>query len=120
MAARRDSYLPLVLFVALIVAAPLRITRKWLCLALGLPVIAVVTVASLYLFYLYILVHQIPSVYPTSEAWRCVIDFMLERWSTPPGNRVIAPLVLAASLALGVEGAHWPALVPLRRKDRDP
>lgn len=99
---RRDVYLPLVIFLAAILALPLAVSEKAVCLGLGVPVVMGVAVASIWL-----LVARITSELPgaiSGDVERALTAFMFERWLTPPGNRVIAPLLFAAVLSVLVHG----------------
>ncbi len=95
---RRDAYLPLAIFIALIVALPLPWRQKATCLGIGLPIVLVAAVAAVWTFITYRISHS-----PASQApdWlRGFVTFVFERGLTPPGNRVIAPLFLAGALVL--------------------
>lgn len=94
---RRDAYLPLAIFLGAVAALPLAVREKVACLALGAPVVILIAVASIWL-----LVAQVTSHLPgaaSGQFERAVSAFMFERWLTPPGNRVIAPVLFAAALA---------------------
>jgi len=96
MSLRRDLYLPLVIFLALTLALPLSARNKAKSLAAGVVVIAGVAAGSIYIVVAYLLAQRTgarPLEEPTT-----VISFLFERWLTPPGNRVIAPLLLALGL----------------------
>jgi hypothetical protein len=97
---RRDSYLPLLIFLAAILATPTRLRTRLSCLAIGVPIIALVAIASVYALVAYVLLHELPQLFSDLAAWRGVLDFVFERWLSPPANRVIAPLLLAAGLLL--------------------
>jgi hypothetical protein len=109
MSARRDSYLPALIFCALVLAAPVGWRTKGLCFATGLPVLALATIGSIYSLIAYLLAHQAPEVYELTPPVVAVLDFLLERWLLPPGNRVIAPLLLAGSLLAVVSARRAPA-----------
>ncbi len=113
---RRDVYLPLVIFCALSAIAPLSWRRRLITLGVGSSIILLVGVASIYVLLGNIfsgrlmLAPQLAEVYPVSETWGNVLQFLYERWLTPPGNRVIGPLLLAVSLlALQVEHLRFGA-----------
>jgi len=96
---RRDAYLPLSIFVAALLVLPLERRRKLASLGLGVPLVlgvAIASVASLAVF--------VSSQAPGSSvpSWQArLAEFIFDCWLTPPGNRVIAPLLLALGFALG-------------------
>ena len=94
---RRDVYLPLFIFLALILALPLRARQKAACLAIGVPLSVGVAAASIHVLVTSLLAEQPATRLPSWQA--SVARFLFERWLTPPGNRVIAPLLLALALA---------------------
>lgn len=100
---RRDVYLPMVIFGALIVVAPLSWRRRLTTIGVGWGVIGLVGIASVYVLLGNIfsgrlmLAPQLAEVYPVSETWGDTLQFLNERWLTPPGNRVIGPVLLAVS-----------------------
>jgi len=95
---RRDAYLPLLIFVGLILGSPLTPWRKSACLAVGMPVVLAVGIASVWALGVY-LMSQMPGLdFPTWQ--RDLTELLFERWLAPPGNRVIAPLLLALGLGL--------------------
>jgi hypothetical protein len=97
---RRDAYLPLLIFGVAIVVLPLRWRSRLLCLGIGTTVIiamALVSVCALVVF----LASQQPGVVPE---WTAKLSgFVFECWLAPPGNRVIAPLLLAATLGVAAQ-----------------
>lgn len=101
---RRDVYLPLVVFAALIAVSPFSWRRRAALAALGFAVILVAGVGSIYVLLANIysgrlpLAPQLSEVYPVSEGLGDFLQFLHERWLTPPANRVIAPLLLGALL----------------------
>jgi hypothetical protein len=101
---RRDLYLPLVLFAAMIAVSPLSWRRRAALSAVGFTLILAVAVGSIYVLLANIysgrfaLAPQLSEVYPVSEGFGDVLQFLHERWLTPPANRVIAPLLLGALL----------------------
>jgi hypothetical protein len=99
---RRDIYLPWLIFGLLILVTPLRWQRKFASLAVGSALTFAVGVASIVLLVAYLASNQLQGIYTPSAALQGFINFAFERWLSPPGNRVIAPLLLA--------GAAWAAL----------
>jgi hypothetical protein len=97
MSQRRDAYLPFVIFTALIGAAPLRPTWTLVNWAIGVVVILLVACLSTCLLVEFLAL-QIPGLSAPSSFWAETIHFLFERWLTPPGNRVVAPLILTALL----------------------
>lgn len=101
---RRDMYLPLVLFAAMVAVSPLSWRRRAALSAIGFTVTLAVGVGSVYVLLLnvysgrFALAPQLSEVYPVSEGLGDVLQFLHERWLTPPANRVIAPLLLGALL----------------------
>lgn len=99
---RRDVQLPWVLFSAIVLAAPLQRRKKWLGWAAGSVLIGAVGIASILLLLANVLSGRLTLVpdlaghYQVSRIWGDILQFLLERWLLPPGNRVIAPLFLAA------------------------
>jgi hypothetical protein len=112
---RRDVYLPLVIFSALVVVAPLPWKRRWWTLGLGSLFILLVGVGSVYVLLANVfsgrvmLAPQLAEVYPVSGLWGDVLQFLYDRWLTPPSSRVVGPLLLALGvLALQVEHLRLP------------
>jgi hypothetical protein len=99
---RRDAYLPLLIFVAATVVLPLPRRARLCCLAFGIPLVLAVAMLSLAVLALFLL-GRVPGVgVATWQAQLC--QFLFEIWLAPPGNRVIAPLLLAAVSGLSVAG----------------
>jgi hypothetical protein len=94
---RRDVYLPLIIFSALLIVLPFPWKRKLWSLGIGLPIIVVVGVLSVVGLVMVLASHELRAMYPVSSGFQALIDFFFERWLTPPGNRVIAPLMLAVA-----------------------
>ncbi len=96
---RRDAYLPLLIFGAALLAAPLARRAKLLGLVAGVPFVLCVAVASIWILVTFLSSQQKGT---GLVAWQTdVVTFLFERWLTPPGNRVIAPLLLAAAWCVG-------------------
>lgn len=111
---RRDAYLPFVIFVAAILALPIGRRAKAASLALGTPVVVAVAIASVWL-----LVAHLTSQRPGAPVeWHgSVTTFLFERWLTPPGNRVIAPLLFAAALGYAMHEWLGPKKAPSNTSD---
>ncbi len=109
---RRDVYLPLVLFGAMALVAPIPWRRRLATLGAGFALIALAAIGSLLLLLGNIfsgrlpLAPQLSDVYVVSDTWGAILQFLHERWLTPPGNRVIAPLLLGV-LAWTIHLDHW-------------
>lgn len=103
MSSRRDAYLPLVIFVAVILAMPLGLRRKLVCLAVGVPVTLAVALSSVAIVVTYLFSQSPGNVIPKWQG--AAAEFLFERWLSPPGNRVIAPLLFG--LALGLAAKHF-------------
>lgn len=96
---RRDAYLPLLIFSAALLAAPLARRAKLVGLVAGVPFVLFVAVASVWILATFLSSQQKGT---GLVAWQTdVVTFLFERWLTPPGNRVIAPLLLAAAWSVG-------------------
>lgn len=99
---RRDVYLPWLLYMALVSAAPLALELRVRKLALGSGVIAIAALLSSLALVEWLVTTQAATVYTPTTWTRRLTEFVMERWLTPPGNRVIAPLLLAAAAVLPV------------------
>lgn len=111
---RRDVFLPLVLFTAMLLVAPFAWPRRLIAIAAGCTLITLVGIGSIQLTLANIFSGRIPlapqlsEVYVVSETWGDILQFLHERWLIPPGNRVIAPLLLGAfAWALHID-SWWP------------
>jgi hypothetical protein len=101
---RRDVYAPMVLLWALLLAAPISRTGRVWSLCIGTTVVLAVGVLSSCVLVQFVVMNEAPKVHVASELTRSMTEFVFERWLTPPGNRVIAPLFLAGMLI----GRWWP------------
>lgn len=106
---RRDAYLPLLIFAVAIVSLPLNWRAKLLCLGIGTAIVTIVALASLCALFVF-LASQQPGVVPEWSAKLSSLTY--DCWLVPPGNRVIAPLLLAATLGLA---AHRRSSAPAAR-----
>jgi hypothetical protein len=119
---RRDVYLPSIVFAALVLAVPLPVRRRLLGLVVGSGVTLAVGVASLWVLIEFLLASQFPDVSEASDLSKDVLTFLFDRWLTPPGNRIIAPLMLSAGwLALHYETAarSWVRAAPVSDLNRE-
>lgn len=111
---RRDVFLPLVLFTAMLLVAPFSWRKRLIAIGAGSTLITLVGIASIQLTLANIfsggipLAPQLSEVYVVSETWGDVLRFLHERWLTPPGNRVIAPLLLGAFAWVLHIDSWWP------------
>lgn len=94
---RRDAYLPLLILVAAIAVAPLRLRGKAMCLLAGVPIVLAASLAALVMLVAWVFAGGLG---PTDAVRSKALDVMVRLLLEPPGNRFIAPLVLAASLIL--------------------
>jgi len=95
---RRDAYLPLLILVSAIAVAPLRMRGKTICWLIGVPV---VLAGSLGAFLMLIIWVFAGGLGPPDALESKALDLAVRMLIEPPGNRFIAPLVLAALLVLG-------------------
>lgn len=94
---RRDAYLPLVVFAAAVAALPVARRAKIVCLLLGTPIILMTAIIAVWILVTYLSTHGRGA--PPEGLVVVLTSFLFERWLTPPGNRVISPLLFAAILA---------------------
>lgn len=106
---RRDAYLPLLIFVAAIFAVPLRASSRAVCLAVGSALVTLVALGSVWVLIVY-LASQHPGAVPGWQGELAHVVF--DCWLTPPGNRVIAPLLLAGALVFALRGKRGLAAPP--------
>lgn len=97
LALRRDIYLPAILFVSLLLSAPGVFRRKAAALVGGLVIVLGAGIAAIAWLVAHYSMHQLASIYSVSPSWGSALDFGYERALAPPGNRVVAPLFLAAA-----------------------
>lgn len=95
---KRDAYLPLLLVVALLVAAPGFTRRRWRALLTGLTVIFGCTIAVIDLLVRWTFVFQLKAVYDASPFWRGLLDVLYSALLVPPANRFIVPSLVAVFL----------------------
>jgi len=91
---RRDAYLPLLIAVALIIAAPLAIRRRLRILALVVPVLLLWTVSVFELLVTWTFATQLRGIYAPSPLQQRLVDLAYGALLAPPGNRFIAPIAL--------------------------
>ena len=95
---RRDAYLPLLIFAAAVTAAPLGRRRKLRGLLVGLAVVALFSLLSIYLLVLWLFSHQLRGVYPADPWFGPGVDLLFRLWLLPPGNRFVVPMLVAATI----------------------
>jgi hypothetical protein len=98
--ARRDGYLPLVLLLASVIAAPLGRRARLRCLFAGGLVQGAAMVASLWLFVLwnFTVGLAVRGLYSLTPLQLRAVDVAFRTLLLPPGNRFIFPLLVAAAL----------------------
>lgn len=116
MSVRRDAYLPLWILVSLLIAAPLGFARRLKALAIGIPLMMVLNLASLELLVTWTFASQLRGIYPadTSSLWLRAIDLAYGAVLVPPGNRFIAPLGAGAVLIALFQGRRHAVTKPSR------
>lgn len=95
---RRDAYLPLLIVLAAVVAAPLPWRRKGRALLVGLPAVFALTLVSLWLLVMWLFTHQLRGVYTAVPARDWLLDLIFRAFLLPPGHRFLVPFLLAAAL----------------------
>jgi hypothetical protein len=102
---RRDVYLPWASYLALILASPLGRRQRVRSCIYGSALIMLVGSASMVGLVELLVARQLPDLYQPSAGWRMCLEAFDSAWLTPPGNRAIAPVLLAAlALASGFDG----------------
>jgi hypothetical protein len=101
LSARRDGYLPLVVVLAAIAAAPLARRAKLRCLLAGALIETAVIVASIWLFVVwdFAVGLGVAGIYDLSPFARDGLDLAFRALLLPPGNRFIIPLLIVTALA---------------------
>ena len=94
---RRDAYLPLLLLIGAIALAPLRMRSKALGLLVGIPIVLAASLAALAALVAWVFAGGLG---PPDAMASPTLDLAVRMLLAPPGNRFIAPLVLAAVLIL--------------------
>lgn len=97
---RRDAYLPLLLFVCLFAATPLRRRNKIHGMMAGGVLVFLASFAALLLLIVWSFCNQSQLVYPSGTFASLLIDLACRLLLAPPANRIIGPAALAALLAL--------------------
>ena len=108
---RRDAYLPLLIVLAVVLAAPIPWRRKLRCAGWGLLIELGVTWVALVLLVGSALAAGLPGLYgPTATAlW----DLAARTLLMPPGNRFVIPLGIGIGLALANSRALMARSAPL-------
>jgi hypothetical protein len=109
----REVYMPLVVFVAAIGAAPLSSATKACALLLGAAAALVLSLAALWLQILWTFSRQMTGVYQLGRIGRSVVDMAYRTFLVPPGIRIAGALGMAAAVVFwqfhrpsSVEGAR--------------
>jgi hypothetical protein len=92
---RRDAYLPLLLLVAAIAVAPLRMRSKAICWLVGVPIVLAASLAALAALVGWVFARGLG---PPEAMTSTTLDLAVRMALAPPGNRFIGPLALAAGL----------------------
>ncbi len=95
---RRDAYLPLLIMMAVVLAAPLAARRKVIGLAVGSLVMWAWTLAGVYLLVLWSFVFSLHGVMQISPGASQVVDLAFRTLLLPPGNRFVEPIVVGLAL----------------------
>lgn len=98
MSARRETYIPLLILLALVVVAPLPMKKKPLVAAIGIAVVGLLATAGTVLQIFYIFASQMPSVVTLSAPALRALTFAYQALLLPPSNRVIVPLAVGGAL----------------------
>lgn len=98
---RRDVYLPALILVALLVAAPIASFSRAICLLLSAAIVWMTSVLGYGLLASWTFATQLHGVYALSTNTQRFVDFAYGALLAPPGNRFIAPLALGA-LMIGI------------------
>lgn len=97
---KRQAYLPLLIFLAVIIAAPVRARAKWMCLAVGVPVMLAFAMTSLWITTLWLFARVPALVGDWSQAQLVAVDLAYRALVVPMSNRFILPLFVASLLIL--------------------
>jgi len=97
---RRDAYLPLLIAIALLAAAPIAIRRRLHGMLVALPVIVLWTVAVFDLLIVWTFATQLRGIYSPSALDLRLVDLAYGALLAPPGNRFIAPIALGIGITL--------------------
>lgn len=92
---RRDAYLPLLILISAIAVTPLRARGKAIGLLVGVPIVLAGSLAALAALIGWVFAGGLG---PPDAMKSKALDLMVRMLLEPPGNRFIAPLVLAAIL----------------------
>lgn len=113
---RRDVYIPCALLWAILLAAPIPAVGKVWSLGIGtVAALSVGVLSNCALVELLAMTHA-PKAYAPTEFSRAITNFVFQCWLTPPGNRIIAPIVLA-SLLIGLSLPTPPERNPARQEE---
>jgi hypothetical protein len=98
MSLRRDAYLPLVILVAVISTAPLRLRPKLGALVLGALVVWALSLGAVCLAAVWIFAERLARVYELPAHHKDWIDLAYRALLLPPSNRFIIPIVVGVGL----------------------
>lgn len=100
---RRIAYVPLLLSAAVLLTAPLTCRRKLMGAAMVLPGVAIAAILYVWAF-AFCAFALIPGlVYDLRPVAASVVNLLFIAVLTPPGNRIVGPLVFATAVAAW----HW-------------
>ncbi len=91
---RREVYMPLVLFVAVVLAAPMRARAKFRAVMVGTPVVLLIAFGCIWCLALYTFAFNVRGVLQLDAVGGLVVDLVYRGVLLPPGNRFIAPLAM--------------------------
>lgn len=95
---RREVYLPLLTFVALVCAAPVLLRAKVYTLLLGAPLVLAASCAALYTTICWLFAHNAPRDYVLSASELEWLDTVFNSLIVPPALRFFAPVLIAVIL----------------------
>ena len=95
---RRIAWIPIVLFLALVVAAPVSSRDRWVCLAIGVPIIVLCAIAGLWTTALWLFAQSPGLLRNWAPLQALSVDLGYRALVVPLSNRYILPIVLAGVL----------------------
>jgi hypothetical protein len=91
---RRDAHLVLAVLFAVILAAPLGWRRRARALAVGVPVVLLLTLACQWLGAACLFASRLGTIYPLGPTMQALLDTSHEALLLPPANRFVVPLIV--------------------------
>jgi hypothetical protein len=91
---RRDAHLVLAVLFAVILAAPLGWRRRARALAVGVPVVLLLTLACQWLGAACLFASRLRTIYPLGPTMQALLDTSYEALLLPPANRFVVPLIV--------------------------